>query len=145
MAKYKNLTATPIHLWTTNSELAILRPYGAISDANPDMHSKMVIAACGANVLDIGEPVPVEPPTITGIAQVGETLTTTLGEWGFDAVVRISWQRGMNDSWVDITSTSADTYTIQDEDIGLMIRTKIRVSGAGEDFYAYSDPGGPVE
>jgi hypothetical protein len=67
-------------------------------------------------------------PTISGVAQVGETLTALPGTWSDPtATLADQWQRcdASGASCTDITGATSDTYTAVDADAGSTIRVEV--------------------
>jgi hypothetical protein len=79
---------------------------------------------------EYGHPVPTSEPTVSGTAQVGQTLTTTNGGWTSDSNVSryaYAWARcdtnGAN--CVTIGGATANTYKLVDADQGHRIRSYV--------------------
>jgi RHS repeat-associated protein len=86
-------------------------------------------------------PVNVTPPTISGVARQGETLTEHHGEWTNEpASYEIQWQRCDNSGENCTTvggGTEDDEYKLTADDLGHTIRVEETASNAG-------GPGSPV-
>jgi hypothetical protein len=88
------------------------------------------------------------PPTISGSAQEGQTLTGDLGQWTGSAPIdfNLYWQRcnfnggGCN----DIRRANASTYTLDASDIGHRIRLRVRAQNRAGARAAYSQATGVV-
>ncbi len=98
---------------------------------NPATSNATETVLPAAPVLDAAGP----PPTITGIAQQGVTLTVSNGNWDDDPT-------GFNYAWEDCDSTgtvcnaisgaaSSSTYTVQSTDVGSTIEAVVMASNAG--------------
>lgn len=79
---------------------------------------------------EYGHPVPTSEPTVSGTAQVGQTLTTTNGSWSSDSnVTRYSYAWGRCDTngsnCVTIGGATANTYKLVDADQGHRIRSYV--------------------
>jgi hypothetical protein len=82
-------------------------------------------------------------PTISGVAQVGQTLTGTTGSWtGAPTSFAFQWQRcdsgGAN--CVDISGTSSGIYTVGSGDVGSTIRVTVTATNAFGSTRAVSLP-----
>ncbi len=91
-------------------------------------------------------PYNIEPPTATGLAEVGEVLSSTTGTWGGDATITYSrpWEfsaDGVNWSATGIGST---TYTIGAGDLGGYLRKAEVATNSVGTSTAYSNVLGPV-
>lgn len=84
-------------------------------------------------------PVNAEPPTITGEAKVGRTLTATPGAWaGVDPPVSYTyqWQRpgevcaGGGQCWTDIAGATNATYDVSAHEIGNQLRVRVTATDA---------------
>lgn len=94
-------------------ELA-LRPIGAAVTA------KYATAIAGHIGTELA-PITVTPPTVTGTAQQGQTLTATPGTWTApDATFGYQWQRcdAAGANCVDVPGATASTYAVTAADVG---------------------------
>ena len=111
----------------------------------------MLLAGAGAGCLGGGlvapaasfafPPVNISPPTITGTAQQGQTLTEVHGSWtNFPTSYAYQWLRcnSSGSSCVSISGANAQTYMPVAEDVG----HKLRVQETASNF---SGPGSPAE
>jgi hypothetical protein len=87
-------------------------------------------------------PVNTSPPTISGIAVEGQTLTGTNGSWsGDDLVFSRQWQRSDGTGgWDDIVGETGTTYTLTFADVGHQIRFVVTASNGGGADTAVSVP-----
>jgi hypothetical protein len=92
-------------------------------------------------------PVNTSPPTISGIAVEGQTLTGSNGTWEGDPVsFAHQWERsdGLG-GYEDIAGATDSTYTLTSADLGQTIRLAVIASnGGGDSEPAFSDPVGPA-
>jgi hypothetical protein len=81
----------------------------------------VAIAAFSASATGAGGPAPANPPTITGTAKSGETLTVTPGTWATPPTsVAYRWQRcsDTGSACADISGATGTTYVATSADIG---------------------------
>ena len=86
---------------------------------------------CGATV---GVPVNTAPPTISGSAAVGQTLTASPGSWSNSPTsYTYVWQRcnSTGSSCSPIGGATASTYTVQAADLGSTIRVAVTAMNSG--------------
>src|SRR5438067_13216826 len=72
-----------------------------------------------------------QPPTISGKAMVGQTLTADKGEWsGSPTTFTYQWQRCDNDgtSCGDIAGAVQKTYRLTDADVGNTVRAQVKAT-----------------
>jgi hypothetical protein len=98
-----------------------LRPIGAAVTAK---YANAIAGHIGTQLVPVG----VAPPTVTGTAQQGQTLTATPGTWSAaDATVGYQWQRcdaaGANCAAVPGATTS--TYAVTAADVGTTLRAVV--------------------
>jgi hypothetical protein len=98
-----------------------LRPIGAAVTAK---YANAIAGHIGTQLVPVG----VAPPTVTGTAQQGQTLTATPGTWSAaDATVGYQWQRcdptGANCTAVPGATTS--TYAVTPTDVGTTLRVVV--------------------
>lgn len=93
-------------------------------------------------------PTPVGSPVITGIAQDGETLTTTDGTWAGAGPFTFSYAWGRCDRFFDgcdfIPGATARTFTIRSVDVGFRLWVQVTASSPAGSGSAYSDVSGVV-
>lgn len=98
---------------------------------------------------EYGHPAPTAAPTISGTAQVGQTLTTTQGTWTSDSNISLyayTWGRcdtGGN-SCVAIGGATTTTYTLTDADQGHTIRSYVTATNSAGTTQSSSNPTGTV-
>jgi LPXTG-motif cell wall-anchored protein len=71
-------------------------------------------------------------PTIAGTAQVGQTLTATVGEWtggGGALTYAWSWGQSQGESGGEIEGATSNTYTVTPADVGSMLTAVVTVTG----------------
>ena len=86
-------------------------------------------------------PVNTTAPVISGTPQVGQTLTSTPGQWSNDPTVfENHWWRGTG----QIEGATAGGYTLTAADLGANIRCEVTASNAGGSTAAFSNSLGPV-
>lgn len=66
-------------------------------------------------------------PTIDGVAQVGETLTATEGDWQPTPLISYQWYR----SGTAITGATRDSYTLTSKDVGKTITIRVTAKRPG--------------
>jgi hypothetical protein len=93
-------------------------------------------ASAGAGTARIAvAPSNTSPPTITGTAQQGQTVTVNKGAWSGTEPITYSyqWQRGDSNGghWTSIKSATTTTYTIQKQDVGNTLQ--VTVTGRNAD------------
>jgi hypothetical protein len=94
----------------------------------------MFLAAAGfATVAAAESPQNSQPPSISGTADVGQTLTGANGSWLFndgsactDCTYSFQWQRSADGNfYVDISGAAAQTYTVTGADRGYYLRVAV--------------------
>lgn len=82
------------------------------------------------------------PPSITGTAQVGETLTVTNGTWEGHPAPTYSrqWRRGTT----DIAGATGTTYTLVEADVGQIITCVVTATNSEGSNTATANGVGPV-
>ena len=76
-------------------------------------------------------PVAVAPPTVTGTAQQGQTLTATPGVWTApDAIFTYQWQHcdAAGANCVDVVGATAQTYAVTPADVGTTLVVTVTAS-----------------
>ena len=90
-----------------------------------------------------GAPVELSPPTISGQAVVGETLTATTGKWKGNQPISYTfkWQSCTpNLSSCPANGGSGNTYTVKGADTGKRLRVKVIAKNNTGQSAALSDP-----
>ena len=79
-----------------------------------------------------GPPVSTVPPSISGTAQDGQTLSANNGSWTGTAPISYAyqWQR-CSGSCSNIAGATAQTYTLKSADVGATARVQVTASNAG--------------
>lgn len=75
-----------------------------------------------------GPPVNTVPPTVSGNARVGQTLTVATGSWtGTQPAFALQWQRcdATAAQCIDLPGFSATTYVVQPADVGYRLRVRV--------------------
>lgn len=98
---------------------------------------------------EAGHPVPTAEPVVTGTAQVGQTLTTTNGEWSSDSnITRYGYAWGRCDTngsnCVTIGGATSNKYTLVDADQGHRIRSYVTAYNANGTTTSDSNATGTV-
>src|SRR5919201_1157823 len=116
------------------------------------MRVSAAILLCAACVLSAaasspasadGAPVTVARPVVTGVAQDGQTLTTSDGEWTGTPPIIFSYQWRRCDptgaTCADIAGATAPSYTLAPADVGSTIRARVfATNDAGTDYRSSS-------
>jgi hypothetical protein len=93
-------------------------------------------------------PLDEDPPTATGTARTGETLTAGNGTWSGTVPMTFTrqWRRCDADglACADIGGATGTTYTLTDTDIGKRIRVRVTATNAAGSRSADSAARGPV-
>jgi fibronectin type 3 domain-containing protein len=88
------------------------------------------------------------PPTISGTAQDGQTLTAGPGSWAGSQPITYAYQWRRCDrngaNCVDIASATASSYALTSADVGATIRVTVTATNAGGSGTASSDASGVV-
>jgi hypothetical protein len=98
----------------------------------------------GAEARSAAVPENVSPPTISGTAATGETLTASPGSWTGTPPIAFTWQwlrcdaAGAN--CADITGETAQTYLVAAGDVGSTLRVRETADGEGDPVSAVSAP-----
>lgn len=119
--------------WNTY-ESAFLAPCGEIAPA------------CGGGALWVPQaPASTSPPTVTGGARRGSTLTAGNGAWS-NGPTRYSyqWQRLARAGWEDIDSQTEATYKVTSDDLGRRLRVTVVATNPDGSAAAASNPTAPI-
>src|SRR5438445_637611 len=96
------------------------------------MYSTTASSSCGRD-RQIRSAINSAPPTITGTATVGQTLTANEGTWS-NSPTSFSYQwlrcNGGGNSCVAITGATSKTYTLTATDAGHAIRVRVTATNA---------------
>jgi hypothetical protein len=81
-------------------------------------------------------------PVVSGIAQQGDTLTTTNGTWSGDPTPTYTyqWERCQNGSCSDISGATASSYVASGEDVGYTLEAVVTATNPGGHPSATSAP-----
>ena len=92
-------------------------------------------------VIALTAPVNTVVPVMTGNFAVGETVTTDDGTWTMTPTAyAYQWQNSPDGAaWSDIGGATANSYVVQNTDLGLYIRVKVTATNAVGSTIAYSD------
>ena len=110
-------------------------------------HNKIAVAAIASVALAVGaglvvdegsaagavRPANLDPPQITGTAQVGSTLTATEGRWsGSPTDINLQWRRCDENggSCSNISGAEGKTYVLKTVDVGNTIRVTATAKNA---------------
>ncbi|HVA31373.1 MAG TPA: PIG-L family deacetylase [Gaiellaceae bacterium] len=90
-----------------------------------------------------GAPANTVPPSIAGVAVVGQALTASPGTWSGAPAPSFAyqWQRSANNSsgWSSIAGQTAATYTVVTADAGSYLRVQVTATNDGGSDLASSD------
>ena len=88
------------------------------------------------------------PPTVSGTAQQGQTLTASTGSWSGDSPISymFRWQRcnGSGGSCGDISGATGQTHTVVSSDVGRTLRVVVTATNLVGSSSAASSPSGVV-
>jgi hypothetical protein len=86
------------------------------------------------------------PPTISGVPEVGETLTADPGEWDGNPSPTFAYRWEQNDGtgWAVISGATSKTYTVSSDDIGTNLRVRVTGTNPSGSETANSRSVGPV-
>lgn len=98
---------------------------------------------------EYGHPVATAVPTVSGTAQVGQTLTTSNGTWASGSNVSLygyAWGRcdTNGNNCVAIGGANSSTYTLTDADQGHTLRSYVTATNAAGSTQSVSKPTGTV-
>jgi hypothetical protein len=84
-------------------------------------------------------------PTISGTAQMTDTLRATQGAWSVPLTsAAYQWQRETGSGYADIAGAHAATYTLAAEDVGKRVRVRVLATSPGRQASADSEPSAAV-
>ncbi|MEA2334780.1 MAG: hypothetical protein QOG40_1270, partial [Solirubrobacteraceae bacterium] len=126
--RYDNVTGT--RAWNANAYTAgPTTPFGA---ATIDAQQPSLYATYSSETSS-GVPVNTSPPTITGTAQQGQTLTANMGSWSNSPTgYAYEWLRcgSAGGSCKAIAEATASKYTLTEADVGKTVRVSVVASNA---------------
>jgi hypothetical protein len=100
-------------------------------------------ASAQTAVVSAAAPSNVAPPSITGTAQDGQTLTANTGSWSGTPPISYAYQwRSCNPAGAgcaDIAGATASTYALAPTDVGTTVRVAVTASNAGGSSTAVSN------
>jgi hypothetical protein len=119
--------------WTPqNTGLPVGAFVTAVSCSSPDLCA--AVDDSGRTVLRVAAPTSTAPPTLSGTAQVGQTLTAASGSWTATPAVTRQWQRcdAGGGACTAIGGATGNTYAVTSTDIGQTLRvSEAAVNGGG--------------
>ncbi len=82
--------------------------------------TSLVVAHVGEQFVPVAD----APPTISGTAQQGQTLTATSGTWSNSPSLGFQWQRcdAAGASCIDVPGATTATYVVASTDAGATLR-----------------------
>jgi hypothetical protein len=118
---YENLTFLALDRVAVLIVETGLRPIGAAVTAK---YASAIAGHIGTALVPVG----VTPPTVTGTAQQGQTLTATPGTWSAaDATLAYQWQRcdAAGANCVAVPGATTSTYAVTAADAGTTLRVVV--------------------
>ena len=110
---------------------------GTVAAVNTGGTSVYALSIASTQVIDI-PPVYSGPPSITGTAQTGQTLSVSTGSWSNRAISHTyQWKRAtaVGGTYSDISGATSATYVVSHENVGSYIKvavTGVNSGGAAE-------------
>jgi hypothetical protein len=102
------------------------------------------ISVDGAVASTTSPPVNISPPTVSGTAQEGATLTADAGSWGGTAPIAYAYQWRRCDTsgagCSDIAGASDPTYAVTSSDVGSTLRVSVTATNSFGSSTASSNP-----
>jgi subtilase family protein len=93
-------------------------------------------------------PANVAAPTVSGVAEVGETLTAFEGVWAGSGPLSFAWQwqrcSVLGDNCADVPGATGASYLLSGSEIGLTVRVVVSATDAAGSASAASPPSAPV-
>lgn len=145
--EFTNHTATPVGLWDTDTVHHVVAPLGGAVVLNPSQGAQDtidILVSAGAGVVsEVFAPENVSPPSITGTAKVGETLTGDDGQWSGtpEPVLTRQWNADGN----PIEGATGSTYDLVVGDEDAEITFTVTATNSAGSVSETSSPVGPVE
>lgn len=145
--EFTSHTATPVGLWDTDNVHHVAAPLGGTVVLVPSHSAQetigILVAAGDGATSEVFAPANVAPPSITGTAQVGETLTGDDGEWSGapEPVITRQW----NADGSPIEGATGSTYDLVEDDEGAEITLTVTATNSAGSSSETSAPVGPVE
>jgi hypothetical protein len=118
---YENIVIVRLDRVLVEIVMSALRP---ISAGTTQKYTTAIAGHIGTELV----PVAVSPPTVTGNAQQGQTLTATPGTWtASDATFGYQWQRcdAAGANCVDVPGATTSTYAVTAADVGTTLRVVV--------------------
>lgn len=144
--EFTNHSATPVGLWDTETEHHVVAPYGGTMTLEPSVSARetidIMVAAGDGYSMDLIAPENVEPPSISGTAQVGETLTGDDGEWS--GVPEPTLSRQWQADGEPIDGATGPTYEPVEDDVGAAITLAVTATNGAGSVTAVSEATDPV-
>lgn len=145
--EFRNDTATPVGLWDADTVHHVVAPFGGAVTLEPSQGAQetidiLVSAGAGA-VSEVFAPENVAPPSITGTANVGETLTGDDGQWSGTPAPTLT--RRWNRDGSAISGATGTTYDLVEDDEGAEITLTVTATNSAGSASETSVPVGPVE
>lgn len=145
--KFTNHTATAVGLWDTDTVHRVVAPLGGTVVLNPSQSAQEtidILVSSGAGATsEVFAPANVAPPSITGTAKVGETLTGDDGQWSGTPAPTLTRQWKRDGS--AISGATGTTYELGEGDEGAEITLAVTATNVAGSVSETSAPVGPVE
>jgi hypothetical protein len=110
------------------------------------MMALLAMPAPAAIAVSPAQPINRTPPTISGAAKPGHTLTASPGEWSGDAPITFhyQWYRSSDREFFAIPGAKQQTYTVTKADatssLGHKMLLTVEVSGTNDVAYGFATP-----
>lgn len=145
--EFTNHTSTPVGLWDMDNVHRVVAPLGGTVVLNPSQGAQetidILVAAGDGAASEVFAPENVSPPSITGTAKVGETLTADDGEWSGTPAPTLTRQWKRDGS--AISGATGTTYDLVEDDEGSEITLTVTATNSAGSASETSAPVGPVE
>lgn len=96
----------------------------------------------------IAAPENTAPPTLSGVAKAGETITVDYGTWTKEPTgYTVAWERcdTAGEHCDEIPDATGDAYTLTDGDVGSRVRARVTATNDGGSTHARSEPTATVD